>query len=89
MLALGSPGGATIITTVLQVLVEHLDLGRSLAAAVAAPRAGQRNGATTRAESGFPTTELERYGHRFAPIAEIGAAAALSSCSRSAPRASG
>ena len=32
MLAVGSPGGSTIITTVLQVLVERLDLGTSLPA---------------------------------------------------------
>ena len=73
VLALGSPGGATIITTVLQVLVEHLDLGRSLPAAVAAPRASQRNGATTQAEPGFPSAELERFGHRFVTTPEIGA----------------
>src|SRR5262249_1876649 len=42
-LALGSPGGATIITTVLQILLNRLDLGMSLAEAVAAPRASQRN----------------------------------------------
>ena len=32
---LGSPGGSTIITTVLQTLVEHLDLGMSLPDAIA------------------------------------------------------
>ena len=73
VLAVGSPGGSTIITTVLQVLVEHLDLGTSLPGAVAAPRASQRNGATTQAEPGFRTTELERLGHRFVPTTEIGA----------------
>jgi gamma-glutamyltranspeptidase / glutathione hydrolase len=29
-LALGSPGGATIITTVLQILVDRVDLGMTL-----------------------------------------------------------
>ena len=38
-LALGSPGGATIITTVLQVLVNRIDLGMTLPEAMAAPRA--------------------------------------------------
>ncbi|MCB8813924.1 gamma-glutamyltransferase family protein, partial [Escherichia coli] len=38
-LALGSPGGSTIITTVLQVLMNRIDLGMSLQDAVAAPRA--------------------------------------------------
>ncbi len=38
-LAVGSPGGSTIITTVLQILVNRLDLGMSLPEAIAAPRA--------------------------------------------------
>ena len=42
-LAVGSPGGSTIITTVLQVLLERLDLGSTLPEAIAAPRASQRN----------------------------------------------
>jgi gamma-glutamyltranspeptidase/glutathione hydrolase len=41
--ALGSPGGATIITTVLQTLVNRIDLGMTLPEAVAAPRASARN----------------------------------------------
>jgi gamma-glutamyltranspeptidase / glutathione hydrolase len=49
-LVLGSPGGATIITTVLQVLVNRIDLGMDLPAAVAAPRASQRNAARTETE---------------------------------------
>src|SRR5262249_17459381 len=42
-LALGSPGGATIITTVLQTLLNRLDLGMSLPAERAAPRASTGN----------------------------------------------
>ena len=57
-LAVGSPGGSTIITTVLQVLVNRLDLGMSLPAAIKAPRATQRNSATDLAEPGF----VKRYG---------------------------
>ena len=38
-LALGSPGGSTIITTVLQMLVNRIDLGMTLEQAIAAPRA--------------------------------------------------
>jgi gamma-glutamyltranspeptidase/glutathione hydrolase len=53
LLALGSPGGATIITTVLQILLERVDLGTSLPDAIAAPRASQRNQPTSEAESGF------------------------------------
>ena len=56
-LALGSPGGSTIITTVLQILVNRLDLGMALPEAVAAPRATQRNTAAVQAEPGF-----DRYG---------------------------
>ena len=43
VVALGSPGGATIITTVLQTLVNYIDFGMSLPDAVAEPRASQRN----------------------------------------------
>ena len=50
VVALGSPGGATIITTVLQTLTEHLDRGLPLVDAIAAPRASQRNAATTELE---------------------------------------
>ena len=53
LLALGSPGGSMIITTVLQLLVDRLDLGAALPQAIAAPRASQRNTATTVAEPAF------------------------------------
>src|SRR5881394_4679557 len=49
-LALGSPGGASIITTVLQILVNRLDFGMTLPDAIAAPRASQRDSVTTEAE---------------------------------------
>jgi gamma-glutamyltranspeptidase/glutathione hydrolase len=52
-LALGSPGGASIITTVAQILLNRLDFGMSLPDAVAAPRLSQRNGATTQTEDAF------------------------------------
>ena len=79
VLAVGSPGGSTIITTVLQVLVERYELGRSLPEAVAAPRASQRNTATVQWEPGFDRAPLEALGHRFAaePTAEIGAVAGI------------
>jgi gamma-glutamyltranspeptidase/glutathione hydrolase len=38
VMVVGTPGGSTIITTVLQVIVRVLDMGQSLADAVAAPR---------------------------------------------------
>jgi gamma-glutamyltranspeptidase / glutathione hydrolase len=79
--ALGSPGGSTIITTVLQVLTEHVDRGFPLVDAIAAPRASQRNNATTDAEPALYgsalRTELEAIGHRFAPNPEIGAATGI------------
>ncbi|MET1060547.1 MAG: gamma-glutamyltransferase [Nocardioides sp.] len=53
VVALGSPGGATIITTVLQMLFNHLDRGMTLPQALAAPRASQRNALTTPAEPAF------------------------------------
>ncbi|GAB7187799.1 gamma-glutamyltransferase [Kitasatospora sp. Ki12] len=77
-LATGSPGGATIITTTLQVLLGRLDRGLSLEQAIAAPRASQRNTAATQAEPGFlalpERAGLEGLGHAFAAVAEIGAA---------------
>ncbi len=51
--AIGSPGGATIITTVLQILINHVDFGMSLPQAIWAPRASQRNATATDAEKAF------------------------------------
>lgn len=69
-LAVGSPGGATIITTVLQILVNRIDFGMSLPDAIAAPRASQRDAATTQAEPAFiaasATPGLQALGHKFA-----------------------
>jgi gamma-glutamyltranspeptidase/glutathione hydrolase len=81
-LALGSPGGSTIITTVLQLLVDRLDLGATLPEAIAAPRATQRNTLTTLAEAAFLSSplgqELEAsYGHDLALTGEIGAATGI------------
>jgi gamma-glutamyltranspeptidase / glutathione hydrolase len=81
LLAIGSPGGATIITTVLQILLNRIDFAMSLPDAIAAPRASQRNGAKTDAEPGFTAqygTELEsRFGQSFNATAEIGAATGI------------
>ncbi|MFF8810853.1 gamma-glutamyltransferase [Streptomyces pactum] len=78
VLALGSPGGSTIITTVLQTLVNHLDRGMPLVDAIAAPRASQRNSATTELEPGLWNSpvraRLEALGHTFRQNPEIGAA---------------
>jgi gamma-glutamyltranspeptidase / glutathione hydrolase len=68
--AVGAAGGATIITTVLGILVNRIDFGMTLPDAIAAPRASQRNSATTQAEPDFialPTTPgLEALGQKFA-----------------------
>jgi gamma-glutamyltranspeptidase / glutathione hydrolase len=77
-IAVGSPGGSTIPPTVLQVLVERLELGASLPEAIARPRAAQRNTASTTAEPAFINSPEGRalriqYGHSFSSMAEIGA----------------
>lgn len=61
--AFGSPGGATIINTVLQIAVDHLQRDRSLPDAVAAPRLSNTNSHTTQAEPGIPAAELAARGH--------------------------
>jgi len=88
VVALGSPGGATIITTVLQTLVNYIDFGMSLPEAVAAPRISNLNIPETLAEPAFLRTSaaaaLEQRGHEFVtpvslgePTNDIGAVAAI------------
>ncbi|MEV3861371.1 gamma-glutamyltransferase [Streptomyces sp. NPDC050095] len=78
VVAVGSPGGATIITTVLQTLTGFLDRGLPLVDAIAAPRASQRNAAQTELEpalyDGGLRAKLEAIGHSFKLNPEIGAA---------------
>jgi gamma-glutamyltranspeptidase / glutathione hydrolase len=77
-LALGSPGGSTIITTVLQVLINRIDRGMPLFWAVEAPRAAQRNSTTVTAEQRFINRfgdELAGFGHEFAVPGEPGTSA--------------
>ena len=86
-LALGSPGGSTIITTVLQTILNRVDLGMDISEAIAAPRAAQRNTANISAEQEFidaNAADLEPLGHVFAKagdsfssLPEIGAATAI------------
>ena len=83
-LAVGSPGGSMIITTVLQVLLERLDLGATLPQAIASPRASQRNTAMTIAEPAFVSSPVgvelanaSTYGHVFGTQAEIGASTGI------------
>jgi gamma-glutamyltranspeptidase / glutathione hydrolase len=79
---IGSPGGATIITTVLQTIVNHVDLGMPMNQAIDAPRLSQRNSRETDAEPDFADSEqaraLEKFGHKWsANPEEIGAANAI------------
>ncbi|WP_394828425.1 gamma-glutamyltransferase [Pendulispora albinea] len=82
-LALGSPGGSTIITTVGQALVNFFDFNMPLPAALAAPRVSQRNATDLRdtAETVFlasdMATKLKARGHVFTEQAEIGAATGI------------
>jgi gamma-glutamyltranspeptidase/glutathione hydrolase len=86
VLAVGSPGGSMIITTVTQTLINRLDFGMTLLDAVAAPRASQRNtppppsGTGVSAEPAFITAfgpALTARGHFFTSVAEIGAVTAI------------
>jgi gamma-glutamyltranspeptidase / glutathione hydrolase len=81
-LAVGSPGGSTIIGTVAQVLFDRIDMGRSLPEAIAAPRAVQRNTPASTAEQAFIDSPegqalASQYRHSFAPTPEIGAVTGL------------
>ena len=80
--SIGSPGGSTIITTVLQTIVNYVDLGLPMDQAIDAPRLSQRNGEATDIEPGFAGSAqakaLAQRGQRWSgQPAEIGAANAL------------
>ena len=80
--SIGSPGGATIITTVLQTIFNYIDLGLPMPQAVDAPRLSERNGMATDIEPGYTTLPaaqaLAKRGQRWsAEPEEIGAANAL------------
>jgi len=86
-LALGSPGGSTIITTVTQMIFNRIDRQMTLPEAIADPRAQQPNAEFVNAEPAFIDkygSLVEPYGHklkpsgdRFTSAAEIGAATAV------------
>jgi gamma-glutamyltranspeptidase / glutathione hydrolase len=66
----GAAGGSTIPETILQIIVNHVDFGMSLADALAAPRVAQRNSATSLAEPDFYNSALaqqltSQYGEQF------------------------
>ena len=69
-----------IITTVLQTLIDRLDLGRTLPQAIASPRASQRNGddharraGVHRLAGGPARCRADRTAHDIDPTGEIGA----------------
>jgi gamma-glutamyltranspeptidase/glutathione hydrolase len=86
-LALGSPGGATIINTVAQLLVDRVDRGMTIAQAMAEPRVSNTNTQVSLAEPAFITKygaalapfgqQLQASGDTFTGAQEIGAATAI------------
>ncbi|WP_394850694.1 gamma-glutamyltransferase [Pendulispora brunnea] len=87
-IAVGSPGGSTIITTVGQTLINYFDFNMPLAQALAEPRVSERNivvtpGTDTKstAEPAFINSDigaaLKARGHQFVETAEIGAATGI------------
>ena len=68
--SVGAAGGSTIITTILQIILNHVDFGMSLPAALAAPRVSQTNSATSLAEPAFYDSSLAKqltsqFGEKF------------------------
>lgn len=68
--SVGAAGGSTIITTILQIIMNHVDFGMSLPDALAAPRVSQRNSATSLAEPDFYNSALaqqlaSQFGEKF------------------------
>jgi gamma-glutamyltranspeptidase/glutathione hydrolase len=80
-LALGSPGGATIITSTSQTILGYLDRNLPLVDAIAAPRLSSRNGPSEGAEpallSGGVAAGLAALGHVLSNGGEIGAVTAI------------
>lgn len=88
VMAYGSPGGSTIITTVLGITFNLIDFNMTLPQAIAAPRLSQRNTGITQVDQGFENTPAARAltgvpqkvgsqtvaGHGLEPVPEIGAA---------------
>jgi gamma-glutamyltranspeptidase / glutathione hydrolase len=68
--AVGAAGGSTIITTIAQIIMNHVDFGMPLLAALAAPRVSQTNSPTSLAEPKFYYSALahqltRQYGEKF------------------------
>jgi gamma-glutamyltranspeptidase/glutathione hydrolase len=86
-LGVGSPGGATIIETVSQLLVDRIDRGMTIAQAMAEPRLSNTNTQVSTAEPAFIAKygaalapygqQLKASGDTFTGAQEIGAATAI------------
>ena len=81
-LAVGSPGGSTIITTVTQTLLNVFDFGMTLPKAINAPRLSNRGGESTSVETNVSPAPnllkaLEARGESFEETNEIGAATGI------------
>ena len=68
--SVGAAGGSTIPTTILQTIVNHVDFGMPLPAALAAPRVSQRNAPASLAEPDFYNSALAKqltsqFGEKF------------------------
>jgi len=81
ILTLGAAGGPTIITQVVQAIVHHLDLGRPLPEAVAAPRIHhQWKPDVLRVERSLPepvVEDLKRLGHKVERTGRLGTLQAI------------
>ncbi len=76
-LGVGSPGGATIITSVAQTITEYVDRDLALVDAIAAPRLSSRNGTEQAEPTLTESAALQALGHVIAPTPEIGAVTAI------------
>ncbi len=68
VLTVGSPGGATIISSVLQTILNKVEYGMDLKAAVEEPRIYTNSMTSYRYEKGVPEearTKLNEMGHKF------------------------
>ncbi len=88
--AVGSPGGSTIITTVVGIVTNVIDFDFSLPEAISSSRFSQRNRRTTTVERGGADDldMLSQLGHQLRVVEEIGAATGLELWPNGAIRAS-
>jgi len=68
--SVGAAGGSTIPTTILQIIMNHVDFGMPLPTALAAPLVSQRNAPTSLAEPLFYNSALaaqltSQFGEKF------------------------